>query len=156
MKTERQPRQIDARGAGCTPAKAPSPRYTHYEAAKDAPKTEDDWLTVGSAYEALSADAPLHAGIIGHASADGDAQRNKDLSLRRAKIVRDALVTHGISSGRLLIAARGSDQPVAANDTERGRELNRRVELFFYYPDKGDLQTQYGVKIDIQARADLR
>jgi hypothetical protein len=149
---------LTASALGCAPtaATAPPPRYVRYEMAKDKPKADDDMFTIGSAYEVLRREPKMHAGIIGHASADGDAKRNKDLSLRRAQGVRDGLVNQGISGDRLTVAARGSDQPVATNDTEQGRELNRRVEIFFYYPDKGNLQAQYGVKLDIRASASTR
>lgn len=142
---------------GCAPKpQAPPPRYVRYELAKDRPKGDEDLLTVGSAYEVLSRDSKLSAGIIGHASADGDTKRNKDLSLRRAQGIADMLLAKGVVASRLTVAARGSDQPVATNDTEQGREQNRRVEIFFYYPDKGDLQAQYGVKIEIRASASTK
>ncbi len=141
--------------AGCVPA-APGARYVHYDINKDAPKSDVELLTIGAASEVLATHPRLSAGIIGHASSDGLARSNRDLSLRRAERVRDLLVARGIAASRLTVAARGADQPVASNDTEEGRELNRRVEIYFYDPDRGDLQTQYGVKLSFRIGAEGR
>jgi outer membrane protein OmpA-like peptidoglycan-associated protein len=67
--------------------------------------------------------------IEGHASKDGDAAFNKRLSDDRAKSVRAYLVEHGIAEGMLVAAGFGIERPIASNDTEEGREKNRRVEF---------------------------
>jgi outer membrane protein OmpA-like peptidoglycan-associated protein len=67
--------------------------------------------------------------IEGHASKDGDAAFNKRLSDDRAKSVRAYLVEHGIAEGMLVAAGFGIERPIASNDTEDGREKNRRVEF---------------------------
>jgi outer membrane protein OmpA-like peptidoglycan-associated protein len=67
--------------------------------------------------------------IEGHASADGDAAFNKRLSSDRAKSVRAYLVEHGIPEGTLVATGFGVEKPIASNDTEEGREKNRRVEF---------------------------
>lgn len=59
----------------------------------------------------------------------GSEQYNKDLSRRRADAVRMALNQNGISSGRIQIRGYGEQYPVAGNDTEAGRQRNRRVEV---------------------------
>ena len=138
------------------PPPAPQARYVRYDVGSDKPRGDDDMLAIGAAVEALQRDPKLHAGVIGHASSDGDAKRNKELSLRRAQGVRDRIVEQGVTSSRLLVAARGEDQPVASNDTESGRDKNRRVEVYFYYPERGSLQEQYKVRLDISASASTR
>ncbi len=68
--------------------------------------------------------------VVGHTDMSGSLEHNLRLSERRAAAVVDALVTgHGISAGRLTPRGIGPLAPVAANDTEAGRALNRRVEL---------------------------
>jgi len=67
--------------------------------------------------------------IEGHASADGDAAFNKRLSADRAKSVRAYLVEHGIAEDMLVAAGFGVEKPIASNDSEDGREKNRRVEF---------------------------
>jgi OOP family OmpA-OmpF porin len=67
--------------------------------------------------------------IEGHASGEGEAQHNLALSKARAEAVRAFLVKKGISADRLASAGFGETKPIASNDTEEGREKNRRVEF---------------------------
>ncbi|MCK6528119.1 OmpA family protein [Myxococcota bacterium] len=67
--------------------------------------------------------------IQGHASADGDDQKNLDLSQDRAESVMRYLVNRGIGPDRLVAAGYGESVPIASNDSEEGRVMNRRVEF---------------------------
>ena len=67
--------------------------------------------------------------VTGHADTTGAADYNQELSLRRARNVRDALVTRGVDADAISIAARGESQPATpTGDGVRSRE-NRRVEI---------------------------
>jgi outer membrane protein OmpA-like peptidoglycan-associated protein len=77
---------------------------------------------------ALQADPQLRLTLIGHTDNTGAATYNKTLSFRRADAVRNWLVGHGISSGRLTADGRGQEEPIADNATEDGRAVNRRVQ----------------------------
>jgi outer membrane protein OmpA-like peptidoglycan-associated protein len=67
--------------------------------------------------------------IEGHTDNRGNADMNLDLSKRRAASVRQWLVDHGIAGGRLESEGYGLTQPIASNDSDEGRALNRRVEF---------------------------
>ncbi len=67
--------------------------------------------------------------ISGHTDSKGAADYNQKLSQSRAKAVVDYLVKAGIASDRLTFAGYGKDQPIATNDTDEGRQLNRRTEF---------------------------
>lgn len=54
---------------------------------------------------------------------------NLELSAERALTVTRALIDEGMPSSQVFAAAFGAEQPVAANDSESGRALNRRVEM---------------------------
>lgn len=71
----------------------------------------------------------LQVVVAGHTDSDGSAEANIGLSERRAKTVRDYLIRYGVDSARLSIQGFGESQPVAENETMRGRAKNRRVEL---------------------------
>lgn len=67
--------------------------------------------------------------IEGHTDSTGSRDYNQLLSERRAGSVRDFLLNQGIQAGRTRAVGYGPRYPVASNDTESGREQNRRVEL---------------------------
>lgn len=74
--------------------------------------------------------AGAHIRVEGHTDAKGSDRYNKDLSYRRAVSVKRALgEDYGIHSAVLTVAGFGESQPVASNDTDEGRALNRRVTL---------------------------
>lgn len=65
----------------------------------------------------------------GNSSLEGSAQHNMSLSVDRANSVKSYLINAGIPSSRLSIKGYGATKPVASNDNEAGRALNRRVEF---------------------------
>lgn len=78
----------------------------------------------------LGGDAGLKVILVGHTDNRGGYEYNKDLSLRRAQAVAAALVgQYGIDDARVSADGVGYLAPVASNDSEGGRALNRRVEL---------------------------
>ena len=80
-------------------------------------------------YKVLTDNPNMKIEISGHTDNKGTAEYNKDLSQRRAKAVVDYLITKGIKADRLKYAGYGFDQPIATNDTDEGRQLNRRTEF---------------------------
>ena len=77
----------------------------------------------------LNDNATLKIEISGHTDSKGAAEYNKTLSQSRAKAVVDYLVKAGIKSDRLTFIGYGKEQPIATNDTDEGRQLNRRTEF---------------------------
>jgi OmpA-OmpF porin, OOP family len=67
--------------------------------------------------------------IEGHTDSIGSQSYNLDLSERRATAVRDFLMAQGVEAGRINTVGYGKAYPVASNDTEAGRQQNRRVEV---------------------------
>ena len=67
--------------------------------------------------------------VEGHTDSVGTEEYNMDLSFRRANSVRDLLVQRGVNISRIQPVGFGETMPVATNDTEAGRQLNRRVEI---------------------------
>lgn len=67
--------------------------------------------------------------IEGHTDDRGPATFNTDLSQRRAKSVVNWFAAHGLDAKRFDAAGFGPQRPVAANDSEEHRQLNRRVEI---------------------------
>jgi len=76
--------------------------------------------------------------ITGHTDSRGSAEYNQQLSVQRAEAVGWYLADRGVDSRRVIADGRGEMQPRATNETEAGRQLNRRVEMLII-PDQ-DIQ----------------
>ncbi|MBX3499631.1 MAG: OmpA family protein [Alphaproteobacteria bacterium] len=79
---------------------------------------------------ALRQDPKLKLLLVGHTDSQGDFGFNRQLSENRAKAIVDQLIAkHGIDRARLAYAGVADLSPIATNDTDTGRQRNRRVEL---------------------------
>jgi len=70
--------------------------------------------------------------IVGYTDAAGASDYNLALSERRAMAVSTFLATQGVAVSRLRTTGRGEMEPVSANDSDAGRQLNRRVEVAIF------------------------
>ena len=70
--------------------------------------------------------------IAGYTDSQGSFNYNVYLSEKRAEAVKNFLVLNGVDPTRTLIFGCGPKCPIAPNNTEEGRELNRRVEILVY------------------------
>lgn len=77
----------------------------------------------------LNENSTQMAVIEGHTDNTGDSERNRALSRDRAITVQEALVEAGIAAHRLAVRGVGESAPVASNESESGRRLNRRVDV---------------------------
>jgi len=87
--------------------------------------------TILSAIKQILEDHPeiTALSIEGHTDGRGQKQHNRILSRNRAAAVVTWLTKHGIAKERLSSKGFGPDQPIDTNDTDEGRQNNRRVEL---------------------------
>ncbi|HPO50508.1 MAG TPA: OmpA family protein, partial [Spirochaetota bacterium] len=67
--------------------------------------------------------------IVGHTALSGTTEERYNLSLERAKTVKDLLIERGIESQRLLYVGKGAEEPLFPNDSEENKQKNRRVEI---------------------------
>jgi OOP family OmpA-OmpF porin len=68
--------------------------------------------------------------VVGHADRRGPEAYNLDLSLRRAEVLRDALVARGVATARIEVIARGEWQAAVPTADGVAEPANRRVEVF--------------------------
>lgn len=79
--------------------------------------------------DALKSASAITVEVGGHTDAKGSHGYNQKLSEARAKSVVQYLTEHGIDASRMAAVGYAETQPVADNDSDEGRELNRRVAL---------------------------
>ncbi len=77
----------------------------------------------------LEENKTLELEIAGHTDNVGSDATNQKLSQARAQSVVNYLVSHGVDQSRLIAKGYGESRPVAFNNTEEGRAMNRRVEF---------------------------
>jgi outer membrane protein OmpA-like peptidoglycan-associated protein len=70
--------------------------------------------------------------IVGHTDASGSTAYNQELSSRRATSASSYLTAQGVSSGRIRSSGRGELEAMASNETEAGRQMNRRIEVAIF------------------------
>ena len=94
--------------------------------------TSENIPTVRTLGEALNSEG-LKTSCIrieGHTDSVGTAEYNLALSQRRAQSVVQYLVKHmGVSEDQLIVVGKGENDPIADNETESGRQRNRRVQV---------------------------
>jgi outer membrane protein OmpA-like peptidoglycan-associated protein len=100
----------------------------NFETGKSTIKSESQPI-IDQVAQMLMEYTELKLSIEGHTDNVGDAATNKTLSLNRARAVGQSLIAKGISATRLSTVGWGQEKPIADNETEAGRALNRRVEI---------------------------
>lgn len=77
----------------------------------------------------LKSNAEAQIELSGHTSSEGSRELNRSLSFRRVNSCRAYITGKGLGGDRISIVGYGPDRPIANNDTEEGRNKNRRVEM---------------------------
>ncbi len=88
------------------------------------PMSEESLKTL---YDFLKENPRVRIKIIGHTDSVGTDQANQKLSEGRAASVKNEMVKRGIKAERIETEGRGESEPIDTNDTEEGRQNNRRV-----------------------------
>ena len=91
------------------------------------PQSENELIRVAG----IIKERNLRVEISGHTDSTGDAKKNMTLSAKRAESVRNFLIKQGCNASLLVAKGYGATHPIADNDTDEGRQKNRRVELQF-------------------------
>lgn len=145
--------------AGLEPVQDAS--YVYFASNVDQP-LDGQAESLAAAAEALDADPWLRVVIVGHTDSDGDPKHNRDLAFRRAAAVRDQLeeLSELDVTDRTRLAYYGEERPLADNETDQGKATNRRVQIYFFRPqkDEGDelhLRRVFGSNLEFAASAEF-
>jgi outer membrane protein OmpA-like peptidoglycan-associated protein len=88
----------------------------------------DSFSRLDSVVEFMAHKKDARIEISGHTDNVGNPKANKTLSEQRAQACRNYIVSKGIDKKRLTAVGFGDEHPIAPNDTEEGRQKNRRIE----------------------------
>ena len=83
--------------------------------------------------KALQDNRGFRVAIEGHASSEGADDHNQSLSNDRAEAVLEYIAHRGVARDRLVSKGFSSSRPIQSNETESGREANRRVEFVVHF-----------------------
>lgn len=98
-------------------------------------------------FDILAANADIEKlDIIGHTSSEGSDSVNLKLSKERAASVKDYLIGKGIDAARLSSQGKGEKEPIADNETDEGKEQNRRVEFKIEKRSGGEGEAKGGAR----------
>lgn len=85
--------------------------------------------TLEELFRILTENPTIRVRITGHTDSVGSDEDNQILSEGRAASVKQSMIDRGIDPDRMETEGKGESMPIATNDTEEGRQLNRRVEV---------------------------
>lgn len=107
----------------------PSVGETNIEPTLQEPTSESISI-LEQAVDAVNRYPEIRIELHGHTDSVGAESYNQRLSERRAQIVNDYLLSHGVNASRIIqVRGYGELQPIDTNDTKEGRARNRRTEL---------------------------
>jgi outer membrane protein OmpA-like peptidoglycan-associated protein len=123
---------------------APDERFAFFATAKSE-VLPDGFFSIGYVVALMDADAARRVMIVGHADPHGKADANRELSFKRARAVRKALIDHGVKDERIEIAA-----PRDQSDTVQ-ESLSRRADLYVFDPAQEDVGKRIGYPLDVKS-----
>ncbi len=103
-------------------------RNIHF-AVNKAELTADAYAGLQLLWQFLANNSSLNVTLEGHTDNSGSDELNRKLSADRADVVRQYLIEKGIDGNRIKTIGYGASRPIATNETEAGRALNRRTEM---------------------------
>ena len=98
-----------------------------FDSGKDElnPQSKDMFVKIAKQYE-KSGQSVM---IVGHTDSDGSDVYNQGLSERRAKTIAKLFRDNGVKADKIYYKGSGESEPIARNNTEKGKAKNRRVEI---------------------------
>ena len=115
-------------GDGCPLPKVLQLKGVTFEFNKDRLRP-DSKTVLDTVVEIMKRYPDMKVEVAGHTDNVGSDSYNQKLSEKRANAVRQYLMQAGIPGDNMTAVGYGEKEPIATNDTDEGRELNRRVEL---------------------------
>lgn len=105
--------------------------------AKNSSKISDSGAALMQEVAGVLKSSPeLNLNVVGHTDGDGLENYNWNLSVLRATRIVKTLGKYGMDQSKMMASGKGEFQPIASNDTESDKALNRRIEIIIYHNSK--------------------
>ncbi len=127
-KCENTPIETEVDESGCVPRPPTMNLGINFESGSAVIKQESMAKVKEFAAHIKGLPKGTIARIHGYTDSSGNAQKNRELSSKRAFAVRKALLAEGLEKRLVRAYGKGSTNPIADNETEEGRAQNRRIE----------------------------
>lgn len=102
----------------------------YFDYDKDELKTEYQEFLL-EMIDIVDGHSDLRIKVVGNTDSDGSDKYNEDLSKRRAQTIIDFFILNGLAPDRVEIDYNGEKKPADSNETDEGKQKNRRVEFMF-------------------------
>jgi len=119
---------VSAQAAGGVDLKTIRLDFVQFESSTNT-LTSDSKYQLNDLAELLLKYPQIRIELAGHTDNTGDSATNKTLSQQRADVAKAYLITHGVNVSRLAAIGYGQTKPIDTNDTDAGRQKNRRTEF---------------------------
>ncbi len=104
----------------------------HVNFAYDKYDIRDEYIPkIKEVVDFLNENKDYSVALNGHTDSRGSQEYNLELSIKRANAVARELIKLGVNKNRIMTKGYGEIEPIASNETEDGRALNRRVDASF-------------------------
>jgi OmpA-OmpF porin, OOP family len=90
---------------------------------------EESYDELNVVVDFLNSNSSVVIALEGHTDNRGDTKKNMELSQQRVDKIKSYLISKGINHRRIKGKGYGGSRPIATNDSEEARRLNRRVEF---------------------------
>jgi len=100
----------------------------HFDTGKNTIR-QDSYETLNNLAELMKRKKTMVIELAGHTDNVGNAASNQKLSEQRSESVKKYLIQKGVPAQRIIAVGYGQTKPVASNETEQGRQKNRRTEV---------------------------
>jgi len=129
------PRPLDEKeiarlfGAALAAQPAPPVTYILYFKSGGADLTEESLKKLPAIFATVAERKSSDITVVGHSDTVGAKQKNYEISLNRAKRIKELLVSKGVDSGKIATESHGEDNPLVKTADEVAEPRNRRVEV---------------------------
>lgn len=115
-------------GGAQVSAREDCPRFVFFDSA--GVEVRREWQEVLDAAAARMRELQgARVTVVGHSDRSGPTGANRRVSLARANLIRDALITRGVAADSITVEGHGEQQPLIATEDGVREPQNRRVEI---------------------------